>query len=356
MKKILLIDDSALMRRVLCDIIESDGRFQVTNQATDGIQGLEMIQKNEYDAIVLDVNMPKMSGIGLLREMQNKKVTARVMMSSTDTKDGASVTIEALELGAMDYVQKPSSFIGAKDEAFKKEFLKTLSVVVSGRPVKFEKKGSERRTQTTDTIAEIAKRYSGNIGGNKVVAIASSTGGPKVLQEIISSLPDNIKTPILIVQHMPAGFTKTFAERLDAVSRVAVHEAIEGEKIVPGTVYLSKGGAHMNVVKKQGQHVIHYSMEPAREGVRPCANYMYESFIDCGYDEIVCVVLTGMGADGTKGIQNLKKTKQIHVIVQEEKSCAVYGMPKSIVTNGLANQIIPSEQIAQEIIMNVGVR
>lgn len=191
--------------------------------------------------------------------------------------------------------------------------------------------------------------------GKKIVAIASSTGGPKALQTLIPLLPANLAAPVMIVQHMPAGFTEALAKRLDTLSPLAVKEAAEGDVLEPGEVYLARGGRHMRAVKSGARHIIHYTDEGPREGVRPSANYMYESLADCGYDEVICAVLTGMGADGTAGIKNLIKKKKVTVFVQNEASCAVYGMPKSIVLAGLSGQGIALGKIAQEIIKNVGV-
>lgn len=191
---------------------------------------------------------------------------------------------------------------------------------------------------------------------NQIVAIASSTGGPKALLNVIPRLPGGLRAPVLIVQHMPVGFTESLAERLDALSELHVKEAEEGEAIKVGTVYIARGGVHMNIVNRNGTCCVHYTNEPLREGVRPCANYMYESLRGCPYGRVVCVVLTGMGADGMQGILALQKEKKIHTIVQNEKTCAVYGMPKSVVNAGVADQIIPLEDIPREITMNVGVK
>ena len=195
----------------------------------------------------------------------------------------------------------------------------------------------------------------GSVTAGKIVAIASSTGGPKALQTLIPLLPQNLNAPVLIVQHMPAGFTEALATRLNELSPIAVKEAADGEVIQNGTVYLARGGRHMNIAKCLRGHVVHYTDEPPREGVRPCANYMYESLADCGYEEVICAVLTGMGSDGTVGIRNLKQKKNVSVFVQDEASCTVYGMPRSVVNSGLAVKGIPLTQIAQEIIKNVGV-
>ncbi|MGN0376042.1 MAG: CheB methylesterase domain-containing protein [Suilimivivens sp.] len=198
-------------------------------------------------------------------------------------------------------------------------------------------------------------RVGENSTGKKLVAIASSTGGPKALQGLIPKLPGNLNAPVLIVQHMPAGFTEALAQRLDSLSEISVKEAAEGDVLEKGHAYLSRGGRHMNTVKTAGRQTIHYTDEPPREGVRPCANYMYESLMDSGYEEIICVVLTGMGADGTEGIRNLKSKKKVTVIAQNEETCVVYGMPRSVVVAGLADKEIPLEQITNEIIKNVGV-
>lgn len=191
--------------------------------------------------------------------------------------------------------------------------------------------------------------------GKKIVAIATSTGGPKALQTLIPMLPSNLNAPVLIVQHMPEGFTKALADRLDALSGVTVKEAEEGDILENGHVFIARGGKHMNAVRTGERHRIHYTDEPLREGVKPCANYMYESLADCDYDEIVCAVLTGMGADGTAGIINLKKKKQVVVFTQKEETCVVYGMPRSIVLAGLVERELSLEQIAQEITKSVGV-
>lgn len=189
----------------------------------------------------------------------------------------------------------------------------------------------------------------------KIVAIASSTGGPKALQVLIPLLPSNLNAPILIVQHMPAGFTKALADRLNLLSAVSVKEAEEGDILENGHAFLARGGSHMNAVRTGGRHRIHYTDEPPREGVRPCANYMYESLADCGYEEVICAVLTGMGADGTAGIVNLKKKKRVTVYAQKEETCVVYGMPRSVVLAGLTQKGLSLEQIAQEITKSVGV-
>jgi len=189
----------------------------------------------------------------------------------------------------------------------------------------------------------------------KIVALASSTGGPKALQALIPLLPPNLDAPVCIVQHMPAGFTAALAQRLNDIGTIPTSEAVDGEIIERGHVYISCGGRHMNIDKHSAFHKIRYSDEPTREGVRPSANYMYESLIESGYDEIICVVLTGMGADGTAGITALKEKKKTTIIVQNEETCTVYGMPKAVVKAGLTNRTMSLEGLAREIIQIAGV-
>ena len=353
-KNILVVDDSALMRMVMCDILKADNRFHVEDIAKNGKEALDLLTKKKYDAVVLDVNMPVMGGLELLKQLQIQKIPAKVMMASTDTRDGAKVTMDALELGAIDFIHKSGNIKNNRTEEFQKNFRETLYAVASSREPVFGRKVPLGRTQTDKKLTSMVRKH--NITGNKIVAIASSTGGPKALQAVIPKLPKDLNAPVVLVQHMPVGFTQSLAERLDSLSEVKVTEAREGEVIQKGHVYLSRGGMHMNVSSDQRKSCIHYSDEPSREGVKPCANYMYESLINSPFDEVVCVVLTGMGMDGTEGIRNLKAKKQTFVIAQHESTCAVYGMPKGVVKAGLSNQIVELDNVAQEIIMNVGVK
>ena len=355
MKKILIIDDSALMRTVLSDIINSDSRFRVVDKAKDGVEGLDLLKKNTYDAVVLDINMPRMDGITLLRELQKNKIRAKIMMASTDTKEGAKVTMDALDLGALDFVHKPDRASECRGEDFTKHFINTLAAVAESRAPVAARAFSIEDAKESRKVVELVSRSASKITGSRIVAIASSTGGPRALQSVIPKLPKNLKTPVVLVQHMPEGFTPSLAERLDSLSEVKVKEAAEGDVLQPGCVYISRGGKHMHIIKQGGKSVIHYMDGPTREGVRPCANFMYESLMDSDYDEICCVVLTGMGADGTEGIKNLKGKKKVYVIGQEESTCTVYGMPKAVATAGLVDQVVKLEDVAQEIILHVGV-
>ncbi len=355
MKKILVVDDSALMRSVICDIINSDKRFQVEDRATNGLEALHLLRRKQYDAVVLDINMPVMNGIELLEELQKEKFTAKILVASTDSEANAKATLDALDMGALEFIHKPGQAVDCRLEDFKKKLLYLLSIVSDGKPVLCD--GIvKHRIKTAKSSAGMLQETASVLQDKKVVAIASSTGGPKALQTVIPLLPENLNAPVVIVQHMPKGFTASFAERLDSLSELTVTEAKEGDILQAGHVYLAMGGKHMNIVRSGERHKIHYSDEPSREGVKPCANYMFESLADSGFDEVLSVVLTGMGADGTKGIEYLKSHKKVHVVTQNEESCSVYGMPKSVVKAGLSDKVVPLQQIAREIILYTGVR
>lgn len=373
-KKILIVDDSALMRRVFCDIINTDNRFEVADIARDGVEGYEFLISGQYDAVVLDVYMPRMTGLDLLKKMKDNNVRANVLMASTTTEEGARETLTALELGAIDFIKKPENIVNAREEDFKKIFSSLLYVVANARgPIR--SKHELGKKPPDGSAPTFTMRYDVNFHTlqgisqksqtmprkypsatlSKIVAIATSTGGPKALQEVIPKLSKNMKAPVLLVQHMPKGFTHSLAERLNDLSDVNVSEAKHGEPLLNGHVYVAPGGTHMQVEKRDGSYYVKCTNEPAREGVKPCANYMFESLCDTAYDEVVCVVLTGMGSDGTAGITALEKKKRIHVIAQDEETCTVYGMPKSIMSAGLADEVVPLTKVAEQIMKNVGV-
>ncbi|MBQ9567980.1 MAG: chemotaxis response regulator protein-glutamate methylesterase [Lachnospiraceae bacterium] len=354
-KKVLVVDDSALMRKVACDIIKSDARYDEPETGRNGQEALELVRKKKYDAIVLDVNMPVMDGIEFLRELKKEGRKERVMMFSTTTGEGTHQTMESLELGAMDFIKKPERYRETSGEDFAHEFLRILAVVSgAGDVMAPEKKSVSVSSLAGRPTATVTLRPHTPVRGEKIVAIASSTGGPKALHSVIPMLPAELDAPVILVQHMPEGFTKSLADRLDQMSKVSVKEAEEGDVLEKGHVYIAPGGKHMKVAKSGNHTRIYFSMEPAREGVRPCANYMYESLAETSYDQICCVVLTGMGADGTEGIKNLERNKKLHIISQDEATCAVYGMPRAIALTGLVNEVLPLERIADAIAREVG--
>ena len=395
-KKILVIDDSALMRRVISDIINEGDDYEVAAIAKDGVEGFDLIVSNPnlYSAVILDINMPKMNGLELLKELQKNRIEQTVIVVSTVAKQGAKETIQALEYGAFDFVTKPENYLETKGVAFKEAIHKMLDIATSSR-ASIERTRVVRsrttplsatsRTTTTSRLgqnssnadrasainalrqrsmernvapAKIEASSLRNVKKNKkkIVALACSTGGPKSLQQVIPVLPKSLDCGVVVVQHMPAGFTASLAQRLDEMSQVKVKEAAQGDIIKKGVVYIAPGGFHLKIVKAGTEYKIDLNKEPAIEGLRPCANIMYESLENSDFDEITCVVLTGMGADGTNGIKALSRShKNIYVISQDEETSVVYGMPKAIAKTGLVNEVVPLNRIANSITKNVGV-
>ena len=371
MKKILVVDDSALMRRVIFDIINKDRNLHVEKYATNGLDALDLLVSGEkFDAIVLDINMPKMNGIEFLRELKKRGMNEKVLIVSTLAKEGAKETIQALELGAFDFVTKPDSLAIAKGNLFSNMLLDMLyaAVNLSRRTLDNEVKqqakdhSSIRKTHSIygkalqgDTSKHSKKPLCGT--ARKLVALACSTGGPKALQYVVPFLPANLDAAVLIVQHMPEGFTASLSNRLDELSRIKVKEAAHGDILEKGTVYLAKGGSQMRLIEKgRMQHILSVTAEEARNGLRPCADIMYESLVGSSFDEITCVVMTGMGADGTKGIIKLEQKNKIYVIAQDEESSTVYGMPKAIADAKAVDEVVTLRKIADAITKHVGVR
>ena len=349
-KNILVVDDSALVRRIICDIINSDENFQATDFCRDGLEAYERLKVKSYDGVVLDVYMPRMDGLQLLERLQKEGIKAKVVMVSTLTTKDAEVTILAMERGAIDFVTKPSNVIEAKGEVFKKQLLSVLTAVYDTQVYK-------RNTPVSPKLVTAVKHIKPVRTDKKLVALACSTGGPKALQSVIPYLPKNLDAPMVLVQHMPPGFTKSMADRLNELSEISVKEAQEGDILEKGHVYVAPGGKHMEVVKmRDGSHRIALNDMPPIGGLRPCANIMFDSLTKTDYDEIICIVLTGMGADGTNGILSLNRKKPIHVIAQDAQTCVVYGMPRAIAEAGMVDEMVPLEQVAKTITKNVGVK
>ena len=350
MKKVLVIDDSTLMRRVLSDIIESTKEYYVAYTAKNGVEGLECIENNQDIAAVLcDVNMPRMSGLELLQVLRKKNIDIPIILisSNNDTQN----TISALQMGAIDFIKKPHRILTDAKGEFEKRVIDTLKLCseykndfCKNMEISKQKKASSTKKDVSDKTA------------SKLIAIVCSTGGPKALQSVLPRIPANIDAPILLVQHMPAGFTNTLAERLNELSSIMVKEAENGEVLKKGVCYLAKGGTHLGVKDNQKDASICFIDEPAIMGLKPCGNIMYESLCDSSFDEIICVVLTGMGEDGTKGIIKLSKCKDIFVIAQDAESSTVYGMPRAVYERGLTDCVCNIDKIADEITKKVGVK
>ncbi|WP_125135834.1 protein-glutamate methylesterase/protein-glutamine glutaminase [Petrocella atlantisensis] len=353
-KKVLIIDDSAFMRRVISDIISSDSRFEVVGTASNGKEGLEQVKALNPDVISLDVQMPVMDGLTMLKKLQSTMPTPVVMMS-TLTKEGAKETIEALELGAIDFLGKPSNIFKVNSEEVKVELLEKLFLAANVG----KRKVVEMKPPTASTIIssqKAAKMTTKQGVSNKLVAIGTSTGGPRALQYVLPYLPSNIDAGIVVVQHMPPGFTKSLANRLDQLSSINVKEAEHGDVIKNGWAYIAPGDRHLIVGEKSdGTLFIELSNEEPVGGHKPAVNVMMRSIAKLRQREYVGVIMTGMGADGTLGLKELCGQRNIHIVAQDEASCVVYGMPKSVVEAGLANEIVSLNKISETITKKLGV-
>jgi len=380
-KKILVVDDSALMRRVLSDIISSDERFIEEDSAVNGLEAFDLIVTNpsKYDIIILDINMPRMNGIELLEKLNEKGIKIPVLVVSTIAREGADETIRCLELGAFDFLTKPDSFMETKSERFRDRLISLMAAGLSlpnsattelpfkkepakERPVPAKgdvssKKGSYRdgpMSYVPGLVFERKPHVAVGRNANRLVAIASSTGGPKALQQLIPLLPANLAAPVVLVQHMPESFTGSLATRMDEISKINVKEASDGDILKKGWFYIARGGHHLRIEKKGTDYVLVFDESPARNGLRPCADIMYESIDLLDFDEITCVVLTGMGSDGTRGIGRLAAHKNTYVIAQDEATSTVYGMPRMIREAGITDEVLPLGSIAEAIIRIVG--
>lgn len=347
-KKIAIIDDSAIMRRILSDIISREYINSNILTARNGLEGIKLIEQEHPNIIFLDIHMPIMNGIEVLEQLKQKKIRIPVIVVSSLAQEGNHETIKALELGAFDFITKPSNIFDIKHELYIKTLKEKLKLATesSGKKV----------TQQKTIIKREPIKISTSMSNKQIIALGCSTGGPKALHKIIPKLPSDLAASILIVQHMPPGFTHSLSERLNEISELNVKEAENDEIISKGTVYIAKGGLQMRVSKDvQGKHLIKLTDEEPYNSHKPSVNIMMESLINTNYEQIFGIILTGMGADGTEGLKHLRTYKKMHIMAQDEESCVVYGMPRSIVEAGLADEIVSLNNFSDAIINKVGV-
>jgi two-component system, chemotaxis family, protein-glutamate methylesterase/glutaminase len=344
--RILIVDDSALIRRLLGNLLASDPEIVVAGTAGNGIQALARIPEAKPDLITLDIEMPEMDGLKTLVEIRKLYPKLPVIMFSTLTERGATATLDALAKGASDYVTKPSHSGGSesaremvRDELIRK--IKSLCAVAVPR-ARLPAVLAPRRTDHPQSRIDL-------------VAIGASTGGPNALTALIPQLPADFPVPIVIVQHMPPLFTRLLAERLHAQSRLEVREGKEGEKLRRGQVWIAPGDYHMTVARKGPEMVLALNHDPQENSCRPAVDVLFRSVArTCGAN-VLGVVLTGMGADGTRGSSEIRAAGG-EVFVQDEASSVVWGMPGSIVAASLADRIYPLTGMAPEVVRRVWMR
>ncbi|QXM06129.1 protein-glutamate methylesterase/protein-glutamine glutaminase [Crassaminicella indica] len=347
--KVLVVDDSAFMRKVISDIITLDKDLTVIDTARNGQEAIKKINECSPDVVTMDVEMPIMDGITALKAIMQKTPLPVVMLSSI-TKEGADATLKALELGAVDFITKPTNIFKMNTEDMKVQLTETIKVA-SRVNVKSKYINQARKTKN---ILNRSIIYKENKSIKKIVAIGTSTGGPRALQEVIPYLPKNIPASIIIVQHMPAGFTKSLAERLNNLSEIKVKEAENHDQLLPGYAYIAPGGYHLKILKSASDYKISLTKEPPVSGHRPSVDVMMNSLAQLELDNLIGVIMTGMGSDGAMGMKNIKQ-KNGYTIAQDEATCVVYGMPKSAVNLGCIDEVVPLQDIAETITKIVGV-
>jgi two-component system chemotaxis response regulator CheB len=355
--RVLIVDDSPFMRKALERMLLAAEDIEVIGSARDGLDALEKIPQLKPDIVTLDVEMPRMDGLSCLKRIMTE-MPLPVLMVSSLTHEGAQATLEALALGALDFIPKESSLANqailqiqqdlqekvrklAKSPRFRKGTLSPAPAApkpVTPPPAFFPR----------SSLAKPAPAAPGTLPGSpmaELLVIGCSTGGPKALQDLLPGIPKAMPVPCLIVQHMPASFTKPFAERLDNLCEVDVKEAEHGETAYPGMVYIAPGGVHMNIRQRGSQLVIELNAEPSNTIHRPSVDIMFQSVAENYNRQVLAMILTGMGSDGARGMEQLK-AKGAHTLAEAEETCVVYGMPRAAFERGCVDQVAPLHDLA----------
>nr|WP_155111296.1 chemotaxis response regulator protein-glutamate methylesterase [Metabacillus mangrovi] len=356
--KVLIVDDSAFMRKMINDFLHGYKGIEVAGTARNGRDAIEKIEKLNPDVITMDVEMPVMNGIDAVKEIMTFSPRPVIMLSST-TQAGAEATFLALEAGAVDFVAKPSGAISLDLHKIRDELReKVLSAKHAkiNMPLVPEKNQKPHLLKTKySKISSVKENIP--IEYNRIrqetaplICMGTSTGGPRALQRVLPSLPADLGGPVFIVQHMPKGFTASLAERLNRISMIQVKEACSGEKAEAGTAYIAPGGSHLTVLQKGKDLFIKVDQEPARNGHRPSVDVLFESISILEGFSNIAVIMTGMGSDGTKGLCLLKEKGNTNAIAESEHTSIVYGMPRSAIAADLIDAVEDADNIAERIL------
>ncbi len=349
-KNILIVDDSALVRKQLKSLLV-DLDFEI-DIAKNGQEAIDKALAKDYDVITMDINMPVLDGISAVKQIMQKNPTAILMVSSL-TSENASITVEAMELGAIDFILKPGTMNVGVEESGQAivQKIKSLSRIPRRRikvPVKVPEVSAETRRDRQRAL-ENENLTSKDI--KKIVLIGVSTGGPGLIERIVASLPIGYPHPVCIVQHMPEQFTRAFAERLARVSQLPVHESSNNDEVLPGHIYLAKGGVHMHFRKKTSGKIVTYNeKDKGNRFFQPAVDEMFDSALNIfPASNIIGVLLTGIGDDGANGMVKVKQGGG-YTLAESEESCTVYGMPKEAYERGGASQVMDFDDIRKKII------
>ncbi|MEW5706862.1 MAG: chemotaxis response regulator protein-glutamate methylesterase [Actinomycetota bacterium] len=340
--KVLVVDDSVFTRKRLVDMLASDSEIAVIDTAQNGLEAIEKVKSLRPDVVTLDIEMAGMDGLTALGHIMSECPTP-VVMVSTLTEEGSEATAQALLEGAVDFIHKPTDAVGAKLYQVKDELIAKV------------KAASKARLKKLSSIAPSGfngkASFGSSVASQKLVMIGTSTGGPRALMEVLPRLPKNFPSPIVVVQHMPQGpFIKSIAKRIDNESNIRVEEAQNNDRLEPGVALIAPGGCHI-LIEKGG--IVKFNHGPAVNSVKPSVDVMMGSGAAIYGPNSVGVILTGMGADGAKGME-LIKLKGGRTIAEHESTCVVYGMPKAVIESGHADEVVPLDQIPQEIVKAVG--
>jgi two-component system chemotaxis response regulator CheB len=337
---VLVVDDSAYMRKIISNMLQSEDDIFVVEAARDGLDAIEKVKQFNPAVVTMDVEMPKLDGLGALERIMKECPTPVVMLSSL-TQEGSETTIKALTMGAVDFVPKPSGAISLDINKVKAELIAKIRIAARASIKNFRIAPSLTSLRPVSELKKVT-----GVTPHKLVVIGSSTGGPNALQQVVPRLPGNLSAGVLIVQHMPPFFTNSLAMRLNEMSQIEVVEAKEGDVLQTGKAYIAPGGYHMIL---RSRTLIGINQDSPVHSVRPAVDVTLNSAIEQFGPNIVGVILTGMGYDGSKSIFNLKKAGG-QTIAQNEATCVVYGMPKVVVEMGKADKILPLQEIADEIV------
>lgn len=347
--KVLVVDDAILVRKVLSDELAKDPDISVVGVAANGKIALSKIDQLQPDIVTLDVEMPEMDGLETLKRIRQAHATLPVIMVSGLTESGAAVTLDALSFGASDYVTKPS---GDNSRAkFAADLVRRIHSIC--RFSKAPRKTSEKSQAETKTSASKLAPVQRDWTNAEVVAIGVSTGGPNALSDLLPLLANKVRVPVVITQHMPPIFTRLLAERLGKKSNIPTFEGVDGMTLQPGNVYLAPGDYHMDICDRQGEKKIFLHQGPQENSCRPAVDVMFRSVVKAYKGRVLAVIMTGMGCDGQKGCEVVRAAGGI-VIVQDQASSVVWGMPGAVANAGLADQILSIPDLAKEILKQTG--
>jgi len=344
--KILVVDDSAFMRKAISLMLESDPGIKVIGTAKDGEESIAKVIELKPDLVTMDIEMPRMDGLTALKRIM-EVAPLPVLMVSSLTAEGAKATLDALELGAVDFIPKQLSYVPLDIAKIKDDLLKKIKAIAGAALPRRLGRGvaNSKPPLMTSSRPELRRKA-------HIVAIGTSTGGPPTLQAIIPKLPEDFPVGVLIVQHMPPGFTKSLAERLNGLSRITVKEAEEGDEIARGLTLIAPGDKHLTVRREGTKIWAHLSDFPQGLSFKPSVDVMASSVADVYGAASLGVILTGMGSDGLEGLGKIKE-KGGMVIAQDEETSIIYGMPKAVVEAGIADRVTPLGSIASQIVKMV---